>query len=912
MCCTGQGCPSWDCTLHGGGFCTYNSNTNECKWNKPFNCDDCQGRCDSITSGGSDSCSPCGGGGDGGTCYVNCKNVNISGAMDPSGNLIRGNTFDIAASYAYCRYDFPKHAIMAVREDTGIPLTCGTMVYGKDSPWTGNSMHYSWVPSAIGKYVIYCTNSNSGYNSCTGLKCKDSDISCAGPLKKRYVTVVDPPPPSCTVSGRPVLHLYEVGTYHWTAEGLLTNFKLLKSPTSGPSWTTFYNITPPKGTTTYAGTADVSFSAPGTYYIACQAASASEHCMATPFGSPDPGWLDCGNNSYMTVTVSPIPNSAPTCTIVGPDCINRDTTRVYTGIAADVDGTVDKTTLGHYVWSYYNGTTLLDTQDVIPNPDLFSIYAKTSWTYPVYTTLNLVVKDDNAATGSCSKAIKLSYSSCVNPPWCWITGPSSAPPGTAVSLISSSSDSSTGRVVSYSWSSTSGGTFVVASGTWPTNAKGTKDINPMTTSWTVPATPGSATAVLTVKDNAGNSAPCSFPINVLGNTYTLRVTVKDASPPSYSCASQGSSLSDATVTVSDPASLFSQTVNTGASGWVDIQVSTSITHLNVTANKSSTPNNYVLKCKEGAPASWNTAWDYVPADGSSQHLELGIGKDSTVPYWSVVLDGDIYATGILTSVPISGAKPNFSNYLINHLSSIGGIALSENTITNRSNVFETDHGAYAQSLGVSSKDISLNRFQFTVPSHTGVASLTLSGNPSISSTVNSAAVGDFNSWIGAGGQNRTYTIPSGKVAVLYLIGGGEVDFSHSLTTASGGGRLLIVTDSGVKISKDVGTNPAVYTADDNPNIMAGIIAKDNITFESGESSTDLPVMVTGPLVSKGAVELNRDLGLWNVSLPAQAVKYYPKFLYEISSAEYTNKDLPNYSGFRSFDVQFVFDDWNTF
>jgi hypothetical protein len=597
--------------------------------------------------------------------------------------------------------------------------------------------------------------------------------------------------------------------------------------------------------------------------------------------------------SCPSVLIPILANNIPVCTISGNSSVSVGGTVLLTSTATDSDGTI-----ASYSWVSTGGSL---------NPTTSS---STTWTAPLtpgLQTVTLTVRDNDNGIGVCSKNITVIN----NIPVCTISGNSSVGSGGTVLLTSTATDSD-GTIASYSWVSTGG------------------SLNPITnpsTTWTAPATLGSQTITLTVKDNLGAAGVCTKPITVTcATTYTLNVTVKDSTPPA-SCGSLGSTISGATVTVVDNTvgspkygqTLFSDT--TPSSGTVSIpNIPITTKSFSITSSKvvpGPSPVVYTLSCPNAGAALITFA---SPAGCSTQSTTLGLQKAIKSP-WSVVLDGDVYASAIYTPVPSGAASGGFKNFLINSPSSVGGIAMSEGDIL-ISRVFSSPSGAYSKNISSSARDVFLSRFKFSAPTHSDVKDLTIpaTGNLSIpaTGTVYKATVSAFNTWIGNGDQ--TYSIPSSTgVAVLYLTGSGDVNFTHNLTNLSAVKRLIIVAPAGVVIRKEVGQPILSYAASSDPNIMVGIIASGNITFESQETNpgSDLPVMVTAPLISNSSILLNRDLGdedptAGNGLYPAQAIKYYLRYIYGISDLEYSHKDIPNYTGLRSFDVQFVFDDWNTY
>jgi len=88
-----------------------------------------------------------------------------------------------------------------------------------------------------------------------------------------------------------------------------------------------------------------------------------------------------------------------------------------------------------------------------------------------------------------------------------------------------------------------------------------------------------------------------------------------------------------------------------------------------------------------------------------------------------------------------------------------------------------------------------------------------------------------------------------------------------------------VINGSLTIGSNVGTSITSFQMSGNPNIMAGIIAKDQITFQSrggsiSPSNFDKPVMVSAPLVSKAGISFKRDLYHDNNAvIPAESAKF---------------------------------------
>jgi hypothetical protein len=68
---------------------------------------------------------------------------------------------------------------------------------------------------------------------------------------------------------------------------------------------------------------------------------------------------------------------------------------------------------------------------------------------------------------------------------------------------------------------------------------------------------------------------------------------------------------------------------------------------------------------------------------------------------------------------------------------------------------------------------------------------------------------------------------------------------------------------------------------------------------------DKPIVINGALLSRGKIDLRRDLGALNNShYPAEVVRFYPHTARLIKMYELSNREEFNYSGLEIFDVQF--------
>ncbi|MFH1648632.1 MAG: hypothetical protein ABIA11_02815, partial [Patescibacteria group bacterium] len=136
-----------------------------------------------------------------------------------------------------------------------------------------------------------------------------------------------------------------------------------------------------------------------------------------------------------------------------------------------------------------------------------------------------------------------------------------------------------------------------------------------------------------------------------------------------------------------------------------------------------------------------------------------------------------------------------------------------------------------------------------------------------------------------------------------------VDFKYSLTS-SGSGRLILVIQPDVYISKEVGYPTVTFTINSTPNIQTAIISKGNISFDTQgtDIGSDIPIMMLGPLISRLNISLDRNLGINNEKYPAIAISHDQTLMCKLSDLEKSKTDYTNYTGLRTFDIQFDYGD----
>ncbi|HRZ19979.1 MAG TPA: hypothetical protein P5136_08060, partial [Methanofastidiosum sp.] len=401
-------------------------------------------------------------------------------------------------------------------------------------------------------------------------------------------------------------------------------------------------------------------------------------------------------------------------------------------------------------------------------------------------------------------------------------------------------------------------------------------------------------------------------------TYNLTINVKKIKPEITdlpgSCGDSDiydGPLSDASITVRDR---DDNTVvcsgSSNSSGDLVCPVWILQGPLNIEATKTvggAIPETYELRCPN------STVYEYNPGsvnDGDNKSVGIGL-KVNYKDGWVSAIDSDIFANIINVVVP-EGPTDNsdtnqtpqgFAKTLIN--SSVNdekhlGFIFSEVNDRSNPNVdtecpdskgFETTDDQCTNLGGFSYNLISggehdskwLESFTFKAPENS------LDYTPK-STSFKSGEI--YNISIGSGGGDilpTSYSITDGdSVAILYV--DGNLEINNNFTTNSSG-RLLLVVNGSVTISKDVGTDVGSFLLSQDPNIEAGIVASGGIHFNSiggliEEGNNDKPIMVSAPLISKESLTFARDLYHDNnATMPAESAKSFNKYLYLLTSLE---------------------------
>jgi len=411
-------------------------------------------------------------------------------------------------------------------------------------------------------------------------------------------------------------------------------------------------------------------------------------------------------------------------------------------------------------------------------------------------------------------------------------------------------------------------------------------------------------------------------------TYNLTINVKKIKPEitdlPNSCKGDNiydGPLSEASITVSD---LDDNSIvcsgSSNSSGYLVCPIWILQGPLLIVATKTVggvTPETFTLKCPNTGAYEYNP--DLV-SEGDSKTANIGL-QANYKGGWVSAIDSDIFANSLNVVVPqgpTDNSDPNqtpqgFAKTLINSFSNNDnylGFIFSESGDKSNPNVdtscpnskgFETtscsvtsvapeDLGGYSYNLNVSRVEHDskwLENFTFLPPADAENYQL-----PETEDNFNfeSGKIYRTESSYKESILPSTYSITGGdSVAVLYI--DGDLLIDDSLTTISNG-RLLIIVNGDVTIGSGVGTGVFKPSFDIslNPDIMAGIIARGIIGFESKGSITefnhDAPVMVSAPLISKTSISFRRDLYHdTNATTPAESVKAFNKYLYLLTSLE---------------------------
>lgn len=416
-----------------------------------------------------------------------------------------------------------------------------------------------------------------------------------------------------------------------------------------------------------------------------------------------------------------------------------------------------------------------------------------------------------------------------------------------------------------------------------------------------------------------------------GNLQGAQITVRDDIEP-YPILFSGTSNNDGNVT-------FPVWINQG-----DIRIY---------ADKQTTgftPESYLLKCPEDINLNYYTYNPGTVGDGDNRSQSVGLRvtyKDG----WVSAIDSDIFANKFQVSVPLGQTDNSdtgqivkgYAKTLINSLDNSDnslGFLLSESSTTGslpsvgdpcpNKKVYETNdscstnYGAHSYNLtyyGNQHDSKWLEDFTFKAPTNAlnGTSDLydsVVSGVILLNSGVYDIPAAYVNSVFDMLTGDFNYRIVGGNLAILYVRDvSGTLNIPKNIISTDST-RLLLIVDGSVTIDSDIGTNMTSLNIINEPQIEAGIIAKDKITFESiggliTASHYDKPIVVSAPLITRDdvdGIEFLRDLYHYgNDTTPAESVKAFNKYIYLLSALERTeSQDNLYYTGLTTYDLDWEY------
>jgi|GEM_PF-4732453 len=351
------------------------------------------------------------------------------------------------------------------------------------------------------------------------------------------------------------------------------------------------------------------------------------------------------------------------------------------------------------------------------------------------------------------------------------------------------------------------------------------------------------------------------------------------------------------------------------------------------------PETYTMRCP-GVNSYLFEPPSPPPEENTTINLNIGL-QTIYKKGWVSAIDADVFADRLNVTVPdgptnnsspgqiYQGFAKTLINSSFNNNNYLGFIFSQSDDISNpdiergcpskkgfeTNTSCDTEYGGYAYDLmhfGQEHKSIWLENFDFSSPS----SAETLNSLPNTFGVgkIYQISSDKFNERLGSG-SDYSYTITSSGgegIAILYVNGNSEINVNIK-TTSTSKGRLLLVINGSLTVGSNVGTNIISFQMSGNPNIMAGIIAKDQITFQSrGGSITpsnfDKPIMVSAPLVSRAGISFRRDLYHDNNAvIPAESAKFFGKYLYYISNLEREkSSSYLYYTGVSTYDLDWEY------
>jgi len=272
------------------------------------------------------------------------------------------------------------------------------------------------------------------------------------------------------------------------------------------------------------------------------------------------------------------------------------------------------------------------------------------------------------------------------------------------------------------------------------------------------------------------------------------------------------------------------------------------------------------------------------------------------PSWMTLLDGNVYARSADLSIGCTAATvgggfvPTFVN--TSPLGKLGGVVHTAGDIiaVDTDSIYNPRIG-YAKDLDptlstpLKSSDTWLNDYTFpdTIPTYarlgTSLANLTTT-NPVI--YINGSLVVPTSGY--ASSLSGAY--------IVYV--NGNLTINGPITGT--GSLIIFIVKGNVSIGSGVGTAVTSLTTNSAANVKAGIVALGDITFPTAATPPDRPIVIEGFLMSKGAINFNRDLGSNNSWYPSHVVRFDRTMYSKFNTLVNTRK-----TGVETYDVQWIYD-----
>ena len=461
------------------------------------------------------------------------------------------------------------------------------------------------------------------------------------------------------------------------------------------------------------------------------------------------------------------------------------------------------------------------------------------------------------------------------------------------------------------------------------------------------------------------STPCNMDNPCVYNLKTTVKKIPTGSTGKDNCSSLMSgapALEGATVTVRDKTMPIPTVSFPGADAKSNSQgialinnIPYGVTNLLIsgylTTGGDDTPETYTTVCPASVQYTFPTPPDFlpypkggtIPTGGDYPTVETSMGLQAVYKSgWLSVIDADMFSLGLDVNIPLgrtnnsdpSQTPKGFAKVLLNTVHPdpkikdelmLGYVFVEDsgvfrpdvdapipNTKLSEVSHHSTDpyqYGGIAYNLrekGFDHRSKWLENFTFKAPSSAKEI-------PSLPLELEGGTVHTIKKSVVVGSSGHQYTIKDENKGPVIIYIEGNLSIQGPITTNSNQ-RVLFVVSESVDISSSVGTLADSFNMSQNPNIMAGIVARDRINIHKRADRdlvgglVDIPIMLSAPLISKTHISFQRDLGHDNNAImPGQSVKQYNKFLYEISKLE-REKGFDNlyYTGLTTFDLDWEY------